>query len=393
MGLVKTGKVIAFVVACAGIAALQFHFALGWRAYLDENDGLTRYSYAPTDFVNSAAYLWAIDTPAVSRWIDYGALRLFGVETGEIPIVKANAGYRWNVEHGRLAPRGPVNFLRKVNVVWLLAAFACLVILAKVTVGSYGWGLVAIAPLALSREFGGPVAAFIFADAQLAFFVALFGLMWVRFHLGPGALGWANVATMGIIAGLAVSTKYNAGLLVVAYATYAVGVAKGKMRLWKPVVFAATTFAVFVILNPVTWRGGPAWWGQVIHDIFKHRVNLLEIQREFFGKTTLWGRIAAIFPWWYALPIPGYVVWRARREKWFLPAALWAGFLAVGTMVTIHEVFFRYRMPIYMPLCVVAMLSAISACRPLSHTAATEPGDGQGPEGTGGGSEREKGPN
>lgn len=366
-------KIAGFAAACAALAALLFHYALAVPPYYDDNDGLTRFKHPPTWFGESVAYWWAIDHPAVYRWVNWGALRAAHIEIGDIPAIDTSKSPQWNRENGRLAPRGPVNFLRCVNVVWLMGALACLILLGRIALGSAWWGLLIVAPIALNRKFGGGVGSFIFTDAHLAFFLALMLLLWVRAHISGRGLSWRSVITIGLVAGLAISSKYNAALALLAYGAYLAAWSRGAMRLWRPLAFFAAAFAVFVAVNPIMWQGAPLSWSDTLYDMFKRRLDAIAIQKDYYGATTLGEKLGVIFlvkgmPFGAGYVLPpavyaacAYLVWRARHDAWFAPVALWAGFLAVGTVLTIHETFPRYLMPIQMPLTVLAMMSAVSA--------------------------------
>lgn len=349
------------IIAC-GLVAVVLHHALAVGPYLDDTDGLQRFRQPAWRFDEHVAYYWATDHPAFCRWINHAALTLLGQQDCEIPPVNSVDGFRWNKEHGRLAPRGPVRVIRILNVAWLCGALFCLALLAKTVLGSWEWGLLAVAPLALSREFGGGLGSFIFGDAHLAFFLSLSALLWVRFHLKGKGCAWRSLAVMGVLSGLAVSCKHNAVFALAAYACYLVIVCRGVERAVKPLAFAATAFAVFVAVNPVMWQGGPLWWYSIAQDVVVHRFRRMAYQKTYYGESPLLTRLANIFDPLLALPLFAWLVWRARKQPWFLPVALWAGFLGIATVLTIHIPFNRYLMPVYVPLTLLVMLSTGTFC-------------------------------
>jgi hypothetical protein len=348
------------ILAGVAVALLLDSYALRAPVLPDDSDGLERYSHSPLWFDKPIALFWAKDTPAVSRWVNYLALRLCRVEIGPIPLIDPNAGYEWNRLNNRLAPRGPVNFLRRLNVAAMVAAFGCLVLLGRTLFGGYEWGLALAAPLLLHRRVIAAVAGFIFADAYLMLLLSLMILVWVRHHLSANPCAWRRVLAMGVIGGLAVSTKYNAGLALLAYAAYLAIVPACSARFWRIAAFLGVSFAVFAAVNPIMWRGGPVWWGNVLYDAFVHRLNLIEYQRYILGAPGFLARFRAVLPYWYLFPIVAWLLWRARTQRWFLPVSLWAGFLVVGTLLTIHEPFYRYRMPVFLALTVIVTASVIS---------------------------------
>ncbi len=375
MGWKRLACVAVYAVAFAAFAVVMYHYAMAPRIYLDDTDALDRYRHSPLYFGETAAYGWAIDYPAVYHWIDYAALKVFRVDIGYVPEVNRAEDYDYNAEHDLLAPWPPVKFLRTVNVAFLLATLLLLAAAARTATGKWYWGLLVAAPLAFSRNFGGGVGSFIFTDSYLAFFLALMILVWLRFHLSREPYAWWRVIVMGAIAGLVVSTKQNGALAALAYVAYLLAGAP-RRSVWPGVsracVFALAAFAVYVAVNPVMWQGGrtssgliqqtplPVWWLHVFQDVWVRRMRAIQSQLDFYGRPTLLERLAAVFPYWYLLPVFAYVVWRARRERWFAPVAWWAGFLVVVTAFTVHIVFNRYLMPVEMALSLLVVLSAAS---------------------------------
>ena len=369
MPLKKIVGVILYAAICVALAAAIYRHAMSVRVYLDDTDALYRYQYSPLYFGESAALGWAIDYPAVYHWVNHYAMKAFGVEIGKIPKVNREAGYAWNREHGLLAPWRVVKFFRKLNVVAICAALACLAALAKLVTRSWWWGLLIVAPLAMSKRFSGGIGSFIFTDAYLTFFLCLMALAWARFHLSDNPLSWRRVAVMGVIAGLAVSTKINAGLALAAYMAYAARNARGNMKLWKPLAAAAIAFAVFVAVNPIMWKGlmpsygGPKWWGGVVYDMFERRMRAMAWQQDYYGHLSFGRRLAGLFPYWPFVPVFAFVIWKSRHARWFEPVALWAAFLGIGTALTIHILLPRYFMPVDLPVTVLVVLSAVDYFR------------------------------
>ncbi len=172
---------------------------------------------------------------------------------------------------------------------------------------------------------------------------------------------------MGAIVGLAVSTKYNAGLLLVAYCAYVVLVSRSKRALLLVPLAAASAFAVFVLVNPIMLKGGPSWWLKVVDETLKHRMNVIAMHRDMYPHTTFWQRAAFFMPYWYALPLLAVLVAAARRERWFVPVAIWAAFLIAGTVLTADQPWPRYRAVSDIGAVVLFSMSAISvACRMAS---------------------------
>lgn len=347
-----------FVLLCGPIL---FYYSLTTPPLLDENLGLQRVSFCPADFSGNEASWHAIDHPALSNWVDWAVLRALRADVSSVPAIDPNRSYEWNVAH-RLAPRYPVMVLRAAGTTALVAAMVCFFFLCRGALGNPVWAFLIVAPLVLPPYLGRYVGGYIWTDPYLAFFTALSGLLLVSFHLSGRPAHWARVICMGVIAGLAVSTKLNGGLILLAYAAYLAAVSRGARRFVLPAAAAAVAFAVFVAVNPVMWHGGPAGWLGVMGEMLRMRARVLQMHAHLFGEFAFADRLLFLFPLWYLLPVFAFFVVKARREKWFLPAALWAGFLIIGTVATTAEPFNRYRMPLDFGL---AILVGLSVCQAL----------------------------
>lgn len=357
---------LALLVFVAFCGPLLFCQALSAPINLDENDSLERTRMLPTDFSESVASWYAIDHPAVFRWIDAAVLRAFDVEIGKVPVVDPYKPVKWSIENGFAAPRRPVMFLRGAGAASLLGAMILLFLVARRALGGCIWGFVVAIPLVLPGHIGLTVGGYLFTDAYLAFFLALTLLVWLRFHYSAAPLSYPRVAVMGLVIGLAVSTKINAGLLLIAYLIYVFMLSSGASRWLKAFVVLSASLAVFVAVNPIMWQGGPVWWAEVIGRMLKHRANVIEVHKSLFGEHAFLNRLAFMLPMWYLLPLMALLVARMRHEKWFLPVTLWAALLVAGTALTANQPFMRYRMPIEMALAVIMVLSAVTFAVRLS---------------------------
>jgi hypothetical protein len=365
--------VIWTVLFLAAYGPLTFHYALTAPITLDENEGLERIERSPLDLSLPYDYWTAIDHPAVFRWINRAVLRVTGVEIGTIPTVDRSQSPRWNIDHGRAAPRRPVMVLRCASATALVMAWLLLFYLSRLALGAWPWGFLVVAPLALPRHLAQAAGGYILTDAYLAFFLALVVLVWVRLHVFGAPMRYRNVAMMGILIGAAVSTKLNAGLLLPAYAIYVALIVRGRAFWVRFLMFAAAAWGTFIILNPVMWQafvpghGGPLWWAHVVSDILTHRWRVIEMHKNLLGEYTIRQRLGFFLPYWYLLPAFVVLLAWARREKWFLPVTLWAGFLLVGTALTANVPLMRYRLPSDMAAAVATMLAAVSTAQRLYH--------------------------
>ena len=361
----------------AAYGPLTFHYALTAPMTFDDNEGLERIERSPLDLSTPYDYWTATDHPAVFRWINRAVLRVADVEIGPIPEMDRMQSLEWNVAHGRLAPRRPVMALRCASATALVLAWLLLFYLSRVTLGSWPWGFIVAAPLALPPNLARAAGGYILTDAYLGFFLALAILVWVWLHLSPKPMGYQSVIIMGIVIGMAISTKLNAGLLFGAYAAYIIIMSGGPGRLVRLTAFAAAAWGAFVAINPVMWQAftpghaGPMWWPKVISDMMTHRWRVIEMHKNLLGEYTIWQRLRFFLPLWYLLPLVVLLLARVRRERWFLPVVLWAGFLIAGTALTANVPLMRYRLPIDMALVTATMLAAITLARRLYRREAT----------------------
>jgi hypothetical protein len=358
-------SLLCLLVFTAACGALFYHLILTAPVFLDESDCLERLKQSPLEFNTTWDYYYAIDHPALSHWCDRAVLQVLGITIGDLPKVDKNKDYDWNIAHGRTVPRAPVNALRTVNVVLLVGTMLSLFAAARLVFGKCLWGFVLTAPLVLSPAIITSVGAYIKTDAYLAFFFALAFALWLRFHLSKKPMRLAHMAIMGILAGLAVSTKLNGGLLVLAYLTYLAWHSTGFDRIWRPCVFGLLVFLIFVVVNPVMQRGGLVWPFEVMRDMLRLRGRISEFHDAYLG-TARWDyMVNFLFPYWYLLPLFAILVYNARRESWFPPAILWSSFLVVGTAATVRQPFNRYLMPLNLGLFTIVLMSTISVAKRL----------------------------
>lgn len=350
-----------FVLLCGPIL---FYHAANAPILEDENLSLSRLKLSPVAVDDAIGHWHAIDHPALFHWVDRAILRAAGVEIGYVPEIIPAKGYDWNVAN-RAAPRRPVMVLRYAGAAALTLAAVCVFFMARAAVGGYLWGFLIALPVVVPPYFGRFVAASIKTDAYLALLIALAGLLLLRIHLRGRPLRWPDVALMGVVAGLAVSTKLNGGLILIAYAAYLAAVSRGVRRFVLPAAAAAVAFAVFVAVNPIMWHGGAAGWLGVIGEMLRMRAQVLRIHTNVFGEYGFGDRLLFLFPLWYLLPVFAFFVVKARREKWFLPVALWAGFLILGTVATTAQPFNRYRVPLDYGMAVLVGLSLCQAVERL----------------------------
>jgi MFS family permease len=326
---------------------------------------------SPADLDAEGAYWHAVDHPALFHWVDYWLLAVLRIDVGDVPDVLPDQTYDWHMENGRVAPRRPVMVLRCANAAAYILALAALYMASVKALGSHAWGFLIGAALALPPSLGQFVAGGIKTDAYLAFFLAVCILAWLFAHCSHKPFTLAKAGAIGALAGLAVSTKFNGALVLLAYMSYLLTCSPGYRRLLLAAAAAVAAFAVFVAVNPVMWKafvpehGGPVWWWRYAADVMRQRAEVYEMHARMFRRVDVFALIAFFLPFWYLLPIVALLAAHSRREKWFAPVAFWAVFLVIGTVLTVRYQFTRYRMPIDMGLSVLAVLSLASVLRRL----------------------------
>jgi hypothetical protein len=366
-GVKYVKPVLCTIVFLALFGPIVFCRALSARVIFDDNAALQRMSVSPFDYKGEPNHLYAVDQPAIYRWVGRAVLSATSTEIGDIPEIEGS-DLNWNIAN-RHAPWGPVMVLRKATGTVYLLALVALFFAARAALGSYAWGFLLGAWLALPEHLGWFVAGYIMTDAYLAFFLALSLLVWLVFHHSRNPLAPWRVAVMGVVIGLTVSSKVNGGLVLLAYITYLVIEARGAGRVLLPIVAAGVSFAVFLAINPIMLSDAPLGWLHAIRDIIARRTEVLDIHRHNFGEFGLGKRLAFLFPIWYLLPLPAFLIFiiKARGERWFLPVCLWSAFLIVGTAATLTQGFYRYIMPVDFAIATLVTLSVASVTRRLWH--------------------------
>jgi hypothetical protein len=347
-------------------APVVFYHALTAGVMLDDNDALRRMAVSPLDYAGEHNRLYSLDHPAIYRWVGRAVLSITGTPIGEIPTPDGEHDFQWNTEN-RHAPWAPVLVLRKTTATAYVLALLALFFAARVALGSYVWGFFLGAWLAIPERLGWFVAGYIMTDAYLALFIAVSLLVWLVFNRSRNPLAPWRVAVMGVVIGLAVSSKVNGALVLLAYMSYLAIRARGARCVLLPLEAAAAAFAVFVAINPIMLFNTPVGWLSVIHDMVGRREEVLSIHKYNFGEFGIWQRLGYLFPLYYLFPLPVFLIAiiKASRQPWFLPVALWAAFLIAGTAATLTQGFYRYVMPVDFAVATIVTLSAASVIQRL----------------------------
>lgn len=369
---------------------------------VDEAAWFQRSQDWPTSFEDPDAYAWAIDVPAVNRWVYSAVLKSTGLDVipeGERRVwtIREHKGRpalfaydaRWPhtpgfpmtaealAERERLlgayAPRRAIVAMRLANVLAFGGALVCLWLAAvQVLEGRKLAAALAALPLAVNSLFQAPPTGIAWrlwsGDVYLVLFLTggLAGLLWLA-RRGMAAT-WRGAAILGTAAGLAVSSKLTGLLFLWAVMVYLAISARGFRRLAMPALCAAVAFAVFVVMNPAFYLTGRAPW-TVCQDMLTRRSTVAAVWTSGHGALSAAEALGeAVGGLWPMLFLAGLGLWFMRRAWWTLPVALWAAFLVAGSaagMVSMGIGHDHYRAPIELAawfLTALVMLAAATSC-------------------------------
>jgi hypothetical protein len=222
--------------------------------------------------------------------------------------------------------------------------------------------LIGALPLALestaSVEVNG-IIAYIGADAIFLFWLVLAWFLWLK----TAARGVLAPLVLGLVTGLAASTKINGAFLVIGAAAYFAAFSSGWRRLTWPFAVCLTALAVYLALNPV-YLGGPAWTLQVFRDTIARRLAVKNEHLSVASQTYSRGEmIYATLPCLYLIvPVAGILVgW--RRAWWFGPTAFWSLSIIALHLVFLYRFMPQYAAPVRAAFLIVFMAAGLSAAR------------------------------
>jgi hypothetical protein len=395
----RRDKRLGLVLALASLAALLGAVVLQARGTpttpFDEPLWFARSLVLPSDASDPDYRAWAVDVPAVNRWVYYAVLHATGLDEippgeprcwsmrgGELrwygkPLPKWVREYYsdvyylewWDRNFGPYCPRRAVMAMRYTNIAFFALFAALLWCAAAQVLSSRLWATAAVLPILLAPTCLRPIGiSFVTwsGDVFMAAAMSAALAVWLRYHLkGRGASASAIVA-VGILCGLAVASKHTGVLLVAAYAVYLALTAKGLGRLLRPLAALLVAASVAALLNPIVflYPGASPW--QVIEMAADRRASVLARQLATL-KPCPWGSLmAGAFYWWPLVPAALAAVWACRRERWFAPVALWCGFLAGGAgagLLRIRVMQERYALPLLTGFAFLSCVCAITAAR------------------------------
>lgn len=265
------------------------------------------------------------DHPPVSWWLSWGAAHLFGTE---VPVVV----------------RLPFILLFALST-WLMARLTS-------AIADRRAGLWAAVLLNLSPVFGITTATWVLPDGPLdcALLGAALCLLYALPARGRAAWGWWTAA--GLCAGLAMFSKYSAGLTILGAFFYLLATPQHRRWLARPQPYLAAVLALAVFSPVVIWNATHHWasfafQGDRAEGLRFHPLGPIGV---------LAGEALFVLPWIWA---PMMVVWiatlRRGRAEWRRWLLCWLGappivLFAVVAIWSSQRILFHWAAPGYLML-------------------------------------------
>jgi hypothetical protein len=341
----KVHLLLALTILVAITCAVSGYYIRTTGPNWDDTWRVKAAQISPSEYETEKSYIYAIDHPALGRYVYRTVAMVLGVPHVDVPDVDYSKTERWNIDAGRLPPTDVVYVLRYVNGAFFLAAVVLLFAAAFLVLRNAWLALATALPFAVSEHIQVGVVAYVGSDVMLAFFLALAILLWTRFTMKGREKSVAAVLSVSLVCGLAVSAKLNGGLLVIAYLAYLAIISRGAGRVVRPAAATLVMCAVFVAFNPILRGGGPGWALHIIREMLAMR---REIWLDQFGEAPVgrMGLVAKFFPYAAFAPLLAAAFLALRKERWTLPVVCWAAVLVVGTLASAHRTYRRYFLPV-----------------------------------------------
>jgi len=310
-------------------------------------------------------YYFCIHHPTVARLAYRVVLRSAGFCDPPAKRYNDRITYDENCRLGNILPVQMRELLRATNAAFVLAALVLAYFALLQVCPSRFLALLALLPIVYEPSITGAfnsTVGYIGTDAILLFMLVLFLFAWL--HMGDRGPGSAVV--LGILGGLAASTKYNGVLAPLAAMAYFAVRQTGWRRVTRPLVTGAVAAAVFVALNPIYLAGGPAWAWKVFGDTL--RVLSAGQKPEALQGMTVNGfseRLLLMFPdVVFLLPVVVLMsgVWRSRG---LLQVIFWAAFLMGGNLIALRLFLPTYAAPVRLAFLLALMAAALAKARNL----------------------------
>ncbi len=308
------------------------------------------------------SYYYCVHHPTVARIVYRQALHWYGVTEPPAKRYDYFASREENELRGNLIDARVRELLRLVNLAFACGGVLFLYLALRAILRNRLLALVGTLPICLEPTLiDGPhsVVPYLGADAILFFWTALFLYALLRFVRRPVSAG----VVLGLLAGLAASTKITGALLLLVGVTYFLIWGRGRGRLIPVAIMAVIAPAVFLALNPVYFGGGTAWAAKVFRDTFAVMAALKDVTTQTrWGAFTRTEVVMSMLPHVVLLLPAAAVAAVARRAWWFAPTLLWGLFLIVPHLAGVYLFFPRYafvvRLGFLLPVVACALWCA-----------------------------------
>jgi hypothetical protein len=322
-------------------------------------------------------YYYAIHHPTVTRIIYRFALHSAGIRRQPDITYDYSLTFDENIKRCNVLPYNMRTVLRVTNACFVLAALVLLFFALLRILQSRLLALAALLPIVYEPTLTGAfncTVGYIGADAVLMFMLVCFLCAWlaVKDRGIPGAV------ILGLLAGLATSTKYSGAVVLIAAMVFYAFRERGRRRFALPFVAGSLATVVFLALNPVYFGGGLGWAANVFRDT-------ISLHRRLQGEATLdalyisdrWELLRAYLPHVsFALPLL-YAFREVRRAPWFAPTALWALSIIFGHLVVLKVFLPTYAGIVRLALLVLVMSAALTR---IAQLRARRRGEGRAPD-------------
>jgi len=324
-------------------------------------------------------YTQCIHHPTLARIVYRTVLTAAGYDKPPEAVWKYGASYDENIRLGNFLPSDMRFVLRLTNAFFFAATVIVAYLGLALILRSRLLGVVASLPIVFEptmRITYKAVVPYIGADAVFVFLLVLAWFLWLRVKDRP----LASTLVLGIIGGLAVSTKVNGVFVLLAAAAYYCFSSRGWRRLAVPAGILSLSAAVFLALNPVYFGGGWPWAVMVFRDTLSLMFDLKRVTTATsWGSFTPFETISGTFPCWpLAVPVVA-VIWYARDKWWFGVTFAWAASVILCNLTLIYMPQPRDAAPVRIAFFVLMMsagLTFASAAPSAPQPASPGPTDG-----------------
>jgi hypothetical protein len=196
-------------------------------------------------------------------------------------------------------------------------------------------------------------------------FFALFAVgafyAWVSIARAGGRVSWRHLMLAAVLAGAAMAATPKGVLLAAATAAFVVIRCEGRDRLGRAAGWLGVTIAAFIVMEPALWRLGAGDSHALSENM---RAGTLQYWTACFNQTASFRiPIQERFPYLPLLPLAGCALYYARKAAWAAPLALWAGFIILGSLLTLDLSQTRLPGDVSLALTMVAGLPGLMLLR------------------------------